>query len=147
MTKLPLSRRSTAAKIVIDAYAWIEFFLGNKKGCKVKEILEDAEEIYTPSTVIAEIARKYFREGIDLETIDSRLESISVSSNVTQIDSKTAIEAAKCYIELSENAKKHKLKSPSLFDAIVLATGRVTESKILTGDEHFRDLPEVVWLA
>jgi hypothetical protein len=47
---------------------------------------------------------------------------------------------------MSTNAKKEMQKAPSLFDAIVLATGRVFEAKVLTGDEHFRNLPETLWL-
>jgi len=133
-------------KIVIDAYAWIEVFLGSERGRKVKEILEQADEVYTPDTVLAEIARKYLREGADERTTDARLETITTASNVTQIDIKVALEAARCYTQLVTNARKGKLKSPSLFDAIVLAAGRVVKAKIVTGDEHFRNLPETVWI-
>ena len=133
-------------KIVIDAYAWIEVFLGSEKGRKVKEILEQADELYTPDTVLAEIARKYIREGADERTTDTRLETITTASNVTQTDTKVALEAAKCYTQLVTNARKGKLKSPSLFDAIVLAVRRVVKAKIVTGDEHLRNLPETVWI-
>jgi len=133
-------------KIVIDAYAWIELFLGSEKGRKVKEIIESADEAYTPNTVLAEIARKYLREGADEKTIDARLEAITAASNVTQIDAKLALETAKCYVELATNAKRTKLKSPSLFDAIILATGRLLASKIVTGDEHFKNLSETLWI-
>ena len=40
-----------------------------------------------------------------------------------------------------ENAKKYKLNTPGLFDAIILATCRLLEAKIVTGDEHFKNLP------
>jgi predicted nucleic acid-binding protein len=140
------SQKETAVKIVIDAYAWIEVFLGSEKGRKVKEILERADEIYTPDTVLAEIARKYLREGADERTTDARLETITTASNVAQIDTKVALEAARCYTQLAINARKGKLKNPSLFDVIVLAVGRVIKAKIVTGDEHFRNLPETVWI-
>lgn len=134
-------------KIVVDAYAWIEVFLGSEKGRKAKEILERADEVYTPDTVLAEIARKYIREGADERTTDARLETITTAANVTQIDTKVALEAARCYTQLAMNARKRKLKSPSLFDAIVLAVGRVIKAKIVTGDEHFKNLPETVWIS
>jgi predicted nucleic acid-binding protein len=140
------SQRETAVKIVVDAYAWIEVFLGSEKGRKAKEILEQADELYTPDTVLAEIARKCLREGADEQTTDTRLETITTASNVTQIDAKVALEAARCYTQLVTNARKGKLKSPSLFDAIVLAVGRVVKAKVVTGDEHFRNLPETVWI-
>ena len=134
------------AKIVIDAYAWIELFIGSKRGLEVKEILENAEEIYTPGTVLAEIARKYIREGANEKTVDARLQIISSASTITHVDVELALEAARCYSELLTCAKKSKLKTPSLFDAIVLGTGRLLKSKIATGDEHFRNLPETIWI-
>ena len=133
-------------KTVIDTYAWIEFFSGTEIGLKVKDILENSEEIYTPGVVLAEIARKFFREGKENVFINSRLELITAASNITGIDAELAIEAAKCYLELMENARKSKLNTPSLFDAIILATCRSLESKVVTGDEHFKNLPETIWI-
>jgi predicted nucleic acid-binding protein len=134
------------AKIVIDAYAWIELFVGSEKGLKVKAILESADEVYTPGTVLAEIARKYLREGADDKTVDARLEVIASASNIAHVDVGIALEAARCYIDLLTCAKKSKLSTPSLFDAIVLATGRLLRSKIVTGDKHFKNFSETVWV-
>ena len=134
-------------KIVIDAYAWIEHFIGSAKGQKVKEIIESADEVFTPGTVLAEIARKYLREEVDEEIVDSRLQEITGASNIVPVDTNLALESARCFLELSAKAHKSKQKNPSLFDAIVLATGRLLESKILTGDEHFKSLPETVWIS
>ncbi len=132
-------------KIVIDAYAWIEHFIGSEKGRKVDEIAEKADEVYTPDTVLAEVARKYMREGIEQKIINTRLEQITEASNVVCLDTKLALTAAKCYLEMEAHARKNKLNTPSLFDAIVLAVGKSLEAKIVTGDQHFRDLPEILW--
>jgi predicted nucleic acid-binding protein len=134
-------------KIVIDTYAWVELLLGSEKGKKVKETLENAKETYTPSTVLAETARKFLREGNNENTIAEWLDIISTASNITQINPTLALEAAKCQLELAEKAKRSKQNTPSLFDAIVLATARINQCKILTGDEHFKDLPETIWLS
>jgi predicted nucleic acid-binding protein len=133
-------------KIVIDTYAWIELLIGSERGNKVKELMENAEEVYTPSTVLAETARKFLREGTDEKTINTWLEIITNASVITQIDSATALEAAKCQIELSQQAKISKQNTPSLFDAIVYATARINQCKIITGDEHFKNLPETIWI-
>jgi predicted nucleic acid-binding protein len=134
-------------KIVVDTYAWIELFLGSEKGKKVNEILENADEVYTPSSVLAETARKFLREGNDENTIREWLDLITAASNIAQIDPTLALEAAKCQGELSEIAGRSKQNTPSLFDAIVLATARVKKCKVLTGNEHFKDLPETIWLS
>jgi predicted nucleic acid-binding protein len=133
-------------KIVIDSYAWIEHFIGSEKGRKVDEILEAADEIYTPDTVLSEIARKYLREGFEAKLVDQRLNDIVEASSIICLDAKLAVTAAKSYIEMEANAKRLKLNCPSLFDAIVLAVARLRESKVLTGDQHFKNLPETIWV-
>ena len=133
-------------KIVIDAYAWIELLIGSEKGNKVKELIENSEEVYTPGTVLAEIARKFHRECIDENTIREWLEIITASSIITQIDSTIALESAKCHLELTKKAKITKLNNPSLFDAIIYATARTNQCKIITGDTYFKNLPETYWI-
>lgn len=129
-----------------DTYAWIEHFVGSDKGRKVDKILFDADEVYTPDIVLAEIARKYIREGVDPQIVDQRLNEIVEASNVVCIDTKLAGASANCYFELETNARKLKLNTPSLFDGIVLATGRMLRSKVLSGDQHFKNLPDIVWI-
>jgi predicted nucleic acid-binding protein len=133
-------------KIVIDAYAWVEIFIGSKKGDKARENLTEADETYTPDVVMAEIARKYFREGVEEQTILERLKTIEETSDIATINKDVALESAKCYMQLSEKAKAEGLKSPSLFDAIVLATARLLNAKVVTGDEHFKHMPETLWI-
>ena len=133
-------------KTVVDTYAWIEHFLGSERGVKADEILQNSDEIYTPDIVLAEIARKYVREGVEDTIIKSRLHQIDDSSNIVCLDTEIALSAAKCYIEMQANAKKMKLTLPGLFDAVILATGRSLNAKILTGDQHFKNLPETLWL-
>jgi len=133
-------------KTVIDTYAWIEIFIGSKSGEKAKETLQKAEETYTPDVVIAEIARKYLREGMKEQTIRERLTTIEETSEIIPIDKNIAFESAKCYLELMEKAKTRKLKAPSLFDAIVLATARTLSAKLVTGDEHFEEINETLWI-
>jgi predicted nucleic acid-binding protein len=133
-------------RTVIDTYAWIEIFIGSKGGEKAKEILQKSEEIYTPDIVIAEIARKYLRDGIEEKAILERLVIIEEISEIIPINKNIAFESAKCYFEIARRAEEKGLKPPSLFDAIILATARTLNAKIITGDEHFRDLDETLWI-
>jgi predicted nucleic acid-binding protein len=133
-------------KIVIDSYAWIELFAGTARGGKVKETLENADALYTVDIVLAEIARKYIREGVDDKTVNTRLEQISANSNIISLYPKLAVKAAKCYLEIAEQARKNKLNTPSLTDAIILASTRELNAKILTGDLHFKVMPDVLWI-
>lgn len=131
--------------IVLDSYAWIEYFLGSDPGRTVKEYLNH-EEAFTPSIVLAEVARKYLREGVAEGDIALRLSFIVAKSSIVEIDVDLSLMAANAYFELFETAKERKLGRPSLTDGVVLASGRMLKAKIVTGDEHFRGFDEVIFL-
>ena len=133
-------------KIVVDAYAWIEVFLGSETGQRAKSIIEEAEGVLTPGTVLAEVARKYVREGAAEPTIGKRLATMLEASEPVDVDADLALEAAKATIQLVRRAASSGLRRPSLFDGIVLASARMNKAKVLTGDEHFKGLAETVWL-
>ncbi len=136
-----------AHKIVVDTYAWIEYFGGTKVGERVKEFLAGSEYIYTPAIVLAEIARKYIREGVGVQNTSRRLEIIKELSTIVTIDHKIALKSGEAYMELLEHAKKLKLKTkPSLGDAIVLATAQSLNAKVITGDQHFKELEITIWI-
>ncbi|MCS7124786.1 MAG: PIN domain-containing protein [Candidatus Bathyarchaeota archaeon] len=136
----------TAAAVVVDSYAWIEIFIGSVQGEKAMEAIQKAEEAYTPDIVLAEIARKYMREGAKENLIQQRLKTIEETTEVTPIDTQTAIESAKCHLQLTEKAKKENLTAPSLFDAIILATAKTLNAKLITGDQHFKGLNQTLWI-
>jgi predicted nucleic acid-binding protein len=133
-------------KIVVDAYAWIEVFLGSEAGLRAKKTMEEAESVLTPGTVLAEVARKYVREGAAEATIRKRLQTILEASEPVEVDADLAMEAAKAAVQLERRAATSGLRKPSLFDGIVLASARRNKAKVLTGDEHFKGLTETAWL-
>ena len=134
------------AKIIADAYAWVELFAGTRIGVFAKNTMEEAEAVITPDTVLVEFARKYIREGIKEETTRQRLSTILEASEPAYIDDDVAVEAGRAYLELEERARDAGLEKPSLFDALVLAVARKTHGKVLTGDKHFEGLPETLWM-
>jgi len=131
---------------VVDTYAWIELFIGSEKGRIVKEKLGSAEEVYTPDIVLAELAKKYAREGVELSVVEERLSKISEISRIIPIDKGIAIRAAEVDRELRDRARKAGLKEPSLVDAIILATARTLDANLITGDQHFKGESGTIWL-
>lgn len=130
--------------IVIDSYAWIEYFRGSEQGETVKRhMLEDA---VTPSIVLPEIARKYVREGISEQNVRSRLDFVTMRSEVHEISIDVALLAAAAHSDLAEKARRDGLDKPSLADGVILATTRKLRAHVLTGDRHFQGLPETIFL-
>jgi predicted nucleic acid-binding protein len=132
------------SKYIIDAYAWIEYFRASKYGEAAKEYIESADSV-TPSIVVAELSRKLQRE-IELgnETSEGRLkrlEFISATSQVVELDFELAVVVGKTACEMNK-----KTQGCGLADAVVLCTARNLKGKVVTGDEHFKDLKEVVFI-
>ena len=131
-------------KYVIDAYAWIEYFRASQYGEVAKEYIESADSV-TPTIVVSEISRKLQKE-IELgnETPDGRLkrlEFISATSQLVELDFELAVTAGKTDCEM-----KKKVKGWGLADSIVLCTARSINGKVITGDEHFRNLKDVIFV-
>jgi predicted nucleic acid-binding protein len=78
--------KTAAESVVVDSYAWIEIFIGSLKGEKAKKAIQEAEEAYTPDIVLAEIARKYIREGAKEQTINQRLKIIEETTEIVPIN-------------------------------------------------------------
>jgi len=125
-------------KYVIDSYAWIEYFRGTSAGAKAKQYIEE-EESATPTIVIAELSRKLLKEveaGRETpEGREARLRFIKVSTIIVNLTEEIATLAGEIDVE-----RRRKVKGWGLADSIVLATARKSKAKVITGDEHFRDL-------
>ncbi len=130
---------------VYDTYAWIEYFRGSEKGAVVKRLLE-TQEGYTPSIVLAEVARKYRREGFNEDDILKRLLFIVSKTEVVTIDIEISLKASEIYLELLELSKKLRLRTPSLADAIVYSIAMLKQDKLVTGDKLFRNMENVIYI-
>ncbi len=133
-------------KTVVDSWAWVELFKDSPPGRSAKARIEESDDAFTPSLVLAELATKYLREGDNPADIRRWLKMIAEATQVVEIDLRLAEESGKASMQLAKKASEEGLRKPGLGDAIVLATTRIMEARLLTGDPHFKGLPETLWL-
>ena len=128
-------------RYVIDSYAWLEYFMGTAAGEKTKEIIDSSEnEKLTPTICMAEIYAKVLRtEGAEKAELQRAF--IRLRSAMVPLTEEIAIEAAKIDVEM-----KKRVAGWGLADSIVLGTARKKKAKVLTGDEHFRNLDETTYI-
>jgi predicted nucleic acid-binding protein len=127
-------------RYVIDSYAWMEYFMGTKKGEKVKPIIEGQEEKLTPTICLTEIYAKTLRVE-NQELAEKQRTFIKERSALAPLDELTALESAKI-----QNRLKKQIEGWGLADSIVYATGRIKKAEVVTGDEHFRNLENVIFI-
>ena len=127
-------------KYIIDSYAWIEYFMGTKAGEKAKPIIEGLEEKITPTICLAEVYAKTIKVESE-ELAEKQRTFIKERSALAPLDETIAIESAKMDVTM-----KKKIKGWGLADSIVYATALIKKAEIVTGDEHFKNLKNVIFI-
>ena len=133
-------------RLTIDSFAWIELIRGSPLGIAARSHIETAERCFTPTIVLAEVAHRCRRDGIGEELIERELTAMTEASALVPITPVLAVAASTAKKELRERAAALRMRPAGLADGLILATARMTGSRLLTGDLHLRDLPETVWL-
>ncbi|MDD5163304.1 MAG: PIN domain-containing protein [Candidatus ainarchaeum sp.] len=114
--------------MLLDTFAWIEFFNATEKGARVNEILH-SNPCFTSAICLAEISEWIEKESLEIEKIMLFVKSFST---IIGLDYST--------LELAGilKLKKRKIsKNFGMVDAIILATAKQHCLKIVTGDKHF----------
>ncbi len=132
--------------LIVDSYAWIEFLSAGTHGPKVRAHLESSELLLTPDVVLAEVARKYGREGMEPRQVEGHLRSITALSEVVGISVEVALQTPGADRDLRSRARFHRLGLPSFVDVLILSLARASRGRVLTADRHFEGLPEVEWI-
>ena len=126
-------------KILIDSSAWIEYLEGSTKGEKVREIFSGDNELYVLNFIISEVISKIKRKNMNEELA---YRAIITNSKVLNLTPRIAKNAGLLHAEM-----KKKIKDFGLADALILATAREMNMKVLTEDKHFKKFKEAVFLS
>lgn len=124
--------------MLLDSFAWMEYFMETKKGEKVKRLVDDNIQLYTSPIVIAEIYSKSLRTDKNAE---ERKDFIIKRCAIVALDEKISVDAAKIRAE-----NKVKTLDFGLADAFILASARSRKMMVLTGDPHFKNFEDAVML-
>jgi predicted nucleic acid-binding protein len=127
--------------IVFDAYAWVEYALDSPKADMVAQMLESSSEAFTPASVLAELKESMLRHGLRPQLIRWVLTFVRSRTTVVEIDAEVAEVAGETNFK-----QKKTVKSWGMLDSFVLAVARVKGGKVLTGDAHFKDMNNVIYI-
>lgn len=122
--------------VLIDSWAWIEYWKGGKLAEEAATYIDGEEESVVSTINLAEvylaIARSY-----DETTASGKVSTVEKRCHVVPVERDTAVEAAKI-------KRKEKL---GLADSLILATARQAGAKVVTGDPDMKGLRDVIFLA
>lgn len=124
---------------IIDSYAWIEYFIGSKKGKILKKLFLDQEnKFFTVECCLAEIKGWTLRNNIDFLNLLKTIKSNSTITSLGEID----------WIKAGEERfnQREKQKDFGLIDSIIIVKQNELNSQVISGDKHFKSLKNVVFL-
>jgi toxin FitB len=117
---------------VIDSSGWIEFFAGGKKGNQHARYILSKKTLLLPSLVIFEVYKKIKKSIGEHKAIWA----------VTQMDKAACIPLdQELALYAADLSLQHKL---AMADSIVYATARRHKAQLVTSDNDFRDLEDVI---
>jgi len=118
---------------LLDSWVWIDYW--NKPESRAKEFIESRNDLVISTITIAEVSQRYAPQGKAM--IDARINEMLNYCTLIPISREIATLAG-----MLRNKEIH----GGIADAIILATARLANHTIVTGDRHFKDLPDVVFL-
>ena len=121
--------------VLIDSWAWIEFFQGSHAGSTVMSYLEDDSDLIISTINLAEVYRWILRY-YDQKTAEEKRMAMKERCMLISVDEEIAVQAAEI---------RNRLKW-GLGDSIVYATARREAARILTGDSDFKGQDDVIFL-
>jgi predicted nucleic acid-binding protein len=125
-------------RIVADAYAWVEYLDGTKRGEKLKNLIEAGVEVYTSAVTLAEVVSKAARSERDHEKAYAVMRG---NSTIVEADEQLSYETGILHADM-----RRIVKDFGFSDAYILATSRMLGARILTSAPHFKDLKDAIML-
>tara|TARA_Y100000310_G_C20144975_1_gene562022 strand:- start:64 stop:444 length:381 start_codon:yes stop_codon:yes gene_type:complete len=124
-------------EVILDSYAWIEYFQDTKKAEQVERCIKE-HEIFTPKIVLLEISYKADRERWNFS---QHLAFIKTHSKIIGVDERTINLFGPLY-----NQTRKMNPEMGITDIIILALAKQYQAKILTGDPDFKPFKETILL-
>ncbi len=118
---------------LIDTCGWIEWLTDGTLGDRYESYFDDVGSILVPTSVQFELYKWVHRNN----GIQSALEATALTEqgNVVPLTTPIALSAADFSLEYGL----------SFADAIIYASARFYKTELITSDDHFKDLPSVVY--
>lgn len=124
---------------IMDSYAWIEYFIGSSKGEIIKSmILDDKNKFLTVECCLAEIKGWSLRNQDDFDRLFRIIRANSGIVSVLEHDWTLAGQ------ERFDQRKTQ--KDFGLIDAVILIKQKEFNCKVISGDKHFKNLKNIIFL-
>ena len=124
---------------ILDTYAWIEYLIGSKKGEIVRRLFQNQEnQFLSLECSLSELKGWTLRENKDFTELYS---IVKANSHIEAVHLQDWLAAAEIKSEMRKT-----MKDFGLIDALLIAKQKRYNCKIVSGDPHFENLQNVVYI-
>ncbi|MGZ5054973.1 MAG: PIN domain-containing protein [Methylobacter sp.] len=120
---------------LVDTCGWIEWLTDGQLADAFAPYLADPAELIVPTTLQFELYKWAKRERSEVEALD--VIALTEQGRILPLTTRLALYAA-------DLALQHQL---SFADAIIYTSARMVDLPLITADDHFKDLPEVIYFS
>lgn len=120
---------------LVDTCGWIEWLTDGLLADTFKPHLDDPAELIIPTTLQFELYKWAKREKSEVAALE--VIALTEQGLVLPLTTRLSLFAA-------DMALQHRL---SFADAIIYASARQLDVPLITADDHFKDLPEVIYFS
>ncbi len=120
--------------IIVDSCGWLEWFSDGKLADAYEKYLADPDSLLIPAIILFEVYKILKREVGEEKALLAA--GYMKNSPVIPLDETLALAAADIALK----------KSLAMADAIIVATARATDCKIITSDSELKDQPGVKYI-
>lgn len=120
---------------LVDTCGWIEWLTDGQLADAFAPYLVDPAELIIPTTLQFELYKWAKREKSEVEALE--VIALTEQGRVLPLTTRLSLYAA-------DLALQHQL---SFADAIIYASARLMDVQLITADNHFEGLPEVIYFS
>ncbi len=120
--------------IIVDSFGWIEYLIDGPKAQDYEKYLLKPSKIITPTTILYEVYKKVRQERKESDALI--IYALMIKTKIVDLTAEIARTAA-------ELSLKYSLP---MADAVIYATAKNENCKLVTSDPHFKNLPGVTFI-
>jgi len=124
----------TVSRYLLDSSAWLSYFFAENN--QIKEIIDGENFLFTPVISLFEIKKKLIKDKLVKEKIEKFINFIKEKSIILKLD----INICEIASEISIKEELHAI------DSLIYSTSILNKTKLITGDNDFRNKDNVILL-
>ena len=134
-----ITKNGETMNYILDTYAWVEYFIGSKKGEIVQKLFEnDENEFLTVECSLSELKSWCKREKKDFQILYNAIKS---NSHLEAVYLEDWLFASDIKSEMRQTRLDF-----GLIDALLLAKQKKYKCIVVSGDPHFENLTGALYL-